>query len=133
MGKVFWFFSIILAAYSITKFILTARNIIKGRKLSSDPITHCLNFVLWVLNSSINDTFRALTQYISFGYMGYLMFSSIRSFSINLKNFFTFILRRQRLNIMSIDTLVLLISEMYGIYFLSAVVLLQSSLPRTYV
>jgi hypothetical protein len=89
--------------------------------------------VLWVLNESINDKFKALTQYISFGYMGYLMFSSVRSFSINLKNFFNFILRRQRLNIMSTDTLVLLISEMYGIYFLSAVILLQSSLPRTYV
>jgi hypothetical protein len=133
IGKIFWLFSIILAAYSITKFTLTAWNIIKGRKLSSDPITHCLNFILWVLNQSINDTFRALTQYISFGYMGYLMFSSVRSFSINLKNFFNFILRRQRLNILSTDTLVLLISELYGIYFLSAVILLQSGLPRTYV
>ena len=34
---------------------------------------------------------------------------------------------------MTTDTLVLLLSEMYGIYFLSAVILLQSSLPRTYV
>lgn len=64
--------------------------------------------------------------------MGYLMISSVRSFSINIKNLFDFILRR-RLNIMNTDTLVLLLSEMYGIYFLSAVILLQSGLPRTYV
>ncbi len=42
--------------------------------------------------------------------MGYLMISSVRSFSINLKNFFDFILRRRRLNILSTDTLVLFIS-----------------------
>ena len=61
------------------------------------------------------------------------MISSVRSFSINIKNFFDLVLRRRRLNIMSTDTLVLLIAEMYGIYFLSAVILLQSGLPRTYV
>lgn len=133
LGKLFWIFSIVLASYSVTRFILTAWNIIKGRKLSTDPITRCLNFILWILNDNINDNFRQLTQYISFGFMGYLMISSVRSFSINVKNFFDLILRRRRLNILSTDTLVLLLSQMYGIYFLSAVILLQSSLPRTYV
>lgn len=110
MGKVFWLFSIILALYSLTRFILTAWNIIKGRKLSTDPITRFLNFVVWIMNENINETFRKLTQYISFGFMGYLMISSVRSFSINMKNFFDFVLRRRRLNILSTDTLVLLLS-----------------------
>lgn len=133
MGKVFWAFSIFLAVYSISKFMLTAWNMIKGRKLSTDPITRCVYFVLWLFEENINETFRSLTQTISFGFMGYLMISSVRSFSINMKNFFDFLLRRRRLNILSTDTLVLLISQMYGIYFLSAVILMQSSLPRTYV
>jgi branched-subunit amino acid transport protein AzlD len=133
MGKIFWLFSIVLAAYSLTRFVLTAWNIIKGRKLSTDPITRFLNFIVWILNENINETFRKLTQYISFGFMGYLMISSVRSFSINMKNLFDFVLRRRRLNILSTDTLVLLLSQVYGIYFLSAVILLQSSLPRTYV
>lgn len=105
----------------------------KGRKLSTDPITRCLNFIVWLLSDDINGTIRTLSQYVSFGFMGYLMISSVRSFSINMKNFFDFVLRRRRLNLLSTDTLVLLLSEMYGIYFLSAVILLQSSLPRTYV
>ena len=132
-GKIFKLFSFILAVYSISKFVLTSWNMIKGRKLSTDPITRFLNFAVWLLDGNINDTFRTYTQYISFGFMGYLMISSVRSFSINIKNFFDFILRRRRLNILTTDTLVLLLSEMYGIYFLSAVILLQSGLPRTYV
>jgi len=50
MGKLFWLFSLFLAAYSLTRFILTAWNLIKGRKLSTDPITRCLNFIVWILN-----------------------------------------------------------------------------------
>lgn len=133
MGKIFRMFSFVLTIYSVSKFILTAWNMIRGRKLSTDPITRFLNFVLWILGSDINDTFRTYTQYISFGFMGYLMITSVRSFSMNIKNFFDYVLRRRRLNIISIDTLVFLLSEMYGIYFLSAVILQQSSLPRTYV
>lgn len=133
VGKIFRLFSFILTIYSISRFILTAWNIINGRKLSTDPITRFLNLVVLVLNEDINDTFRAYSQYISFGFMGYLMISNVRSFSINIKNFIDFILRRRGLNILSTDTLVLLLSEMYGIYFLSAVILLQSGLPRNYV
>ena len=129
----FRFFSFILSAYSVTRFFLTAWNMIKGRKLSTDPITRFLNFIVWMLDEDVNDTFRAYSQYISFGFMGYLMISSVRSFSMNMKHFFDFVLRRRRLNLLTTDTLVLLLSEMYGIYFLSAVILLQSSLPRTYV
>lgn len=133
IGKLFRLFSFVLTVYSISRFVLTAWNMIRGRKLSTDPITRFLNLVTWFLDEDINDTFRTYSQYISFGFMGYLMISSVRSFSINIKNFFDFVLRRRRLNILSTDTLVLLIAEMYGIYFLSAVILLQSSLPRTYV
>lgn len=133
MGKIFRLFSFILCVYSVTKIILTAWNMIRGRKLSTDPITRLLNFVVWISGENLNATVRTYSQYISFGFMGYLMISNVRSFSINMKNFFDFIFRRRKLNILQTDTLVLLLSEMYGIYFLSAVILLQSSLPRTYV
>ena len=110
MGKLFKLFSFVLTIYSISRFFLTAWNMIRGRKLSTDPITRFLNLITWFLNDDINDTFRTYSQYISFGFMGYLMISSVRSFSINIKNFFDFILRRRRLNILSTDTLVLLIA-----------------------
>lgn len=86
-----------------------------------------------MLEENVNYSVQLYAQYISFGFMGYLMISNVRSFSINMKNFFDFIFRRRKLNILSTDTLVLLLSEMYGIYFLSAAILLQSGLPRAYV
>ncbi len=123
----------ILSVYSVTKIILTVWNMCVGRKLSTDPITRLINFITWVTSENVNYSVLNYGQYISFIFMGYLMISNVRSFSINMKNFFDFILRRRKLNLLETDTLVLLLSEMYGIYFLSAAILLQSGLPRAYV
>ncbi len=81
-----------------------------GRKLSTDPITRLINFIAWYTAQNINAEIRLYSQYISFGFMGYLMISNVRSFSINMKNFFDFIFRRRKLNILQADTLVLLLS-----------------------
>lgn len=123
----------ILSVYSVTKIILTIWNMFVGRKLSTDPITRLINFISWLTGDNVNYAVLNYGQYISFLFMGYLMISNVRSFSINMKNFFDFVLRRRKLNILQTDTLVLLLSEMYGIYFLSAAILLQSGLPRAYV
>lgn len=123
----------ILSVYSVTKIILTIWNMFVGRKLSTDPITRLINFISWLTGDNVNYAVLNYGQYISFMFMGYLMISNVRSFSINMKNFFDFVLRRRKLNILETDTLVLLLSEMYGIYFLSAAILLQSGLPRAYV
>lgn len=123
----------ILSVYSVTKIILTIWNMFVGRKLSTDPITRLINFISWLTGDNVNYAVLNYGQYISFLFMGYLMISNVRSFSINMKNFFDFVLRRRKLNILETDTLVLLLSEMYGIYFLSAAILLQSGLPRAYV
>lgn len=125
--------SFILCVYSVTKIILTVWNMFVGRKLSTDPITRFINFITYISDSKVNADIRLYSQYISFGFMGYLMISNVRSFSMNIKNFLDLIFRRRGLNIISTDTLVLLLSEMYGIYFLSAAILLQSGLPRRFV
>jgi hypothetical protein len=125
--------SFILCVYSVTKIILTVWNMFVGRKLSTDPITRFINFITYISDSKVNADIRLYFQYISFGFMGYLMISNVRSFSMNIKNFLDLIFRRRGLNIISTDTLVLLLSEMYGIYFLSAAILLQSGLPRRFV
>jgi hypothetical protein len=96
--------SSILCIYSITKIILTAWNMIVGRKLSTDPITRFLNFIAWLLDSKIDFGIRLYSQYISFGFMGYLMISNVRSFSMNMKNFFDVLFRRRGFNIVSTDT-----------------------------
>jgi len=90
----------ILSVYSVTKIILTIWNMFVGRKLSTDPITRLINFISWLTGDNVNYAVLNYGQYISFLFMGYLMISNVRSFSINMKNFFDFVLRRRKLNIL---------------------------------
>jgi hypothetical protein len=48
LGKIFRKMSFVLAAYSVTRIVLTIVNTIRGRKMSTDPITRLLNFIEWV-------------------------------------------------------------------------------------
>lgn len=86
--------SYILGGYSLTRIVLTVWNIIRGRKRNNDPITRILNFVFWFFNHDDSKTFDVLSNYISFIFMGYLIISSVRSFSMNMKKLFDMIFRR---------------------------------------
>jgi hypothetical protein len=90
-------------------------------------------FVQEDLHLPLGQTFQEITQYISFILMGYIMITSVRSFSMNFKAFIDYILRRKRLNMLDSATQIYLFSLIYGIYFLAAVILQQSGLPRAYV
>ena len=61
------------------------------------------------------------------------MITSVRSFSMNFKAFIDYILRRKRLNLLDSASQIYFFSLVYGIYFLAAVILQQSGLPRAYV
>lgn len=90
----------ILSVYSVTKITLTVWNMFVGRKLSTDPITRLINFISWMTGENVNYAVLNYGQYTSFLFMGYLMITNVRSFSMNMKNFFDFILRRRKLNIL---------------------------------
>lgn len=45
LGKLFRKLSFVLAAYSVTRIVLTIINTIRGRKMSTDPITRLLDLV----------------------------------------------------------------------------------------
>ena len=132
LGKLFKLMSFILGGYSITRIILTVWNIIRGRRLSNDPITRILNFVFWLFNHDDSKTFDVASNYISFVFMGYLIISSVRSFSMNMKKLFDLILRRGVMKKLETDVIVLILSLVYGVYFLSAITLLQVSLPQVF-
>ena len=132
LGKLFRWFSFVLSVYSGSRIILTIWNIIIGRKVGNDPITKLLDALFWVMSSESNETYKIVSNYVSFVFMGYLIITSVRSFSINMKNLFDFILRRGVIKKFETDTIVLILSEVYGVYFLTAVVLLQNGLPKIY-
>lgn len=52
---------------------------------------------------------------------------------MNFKKFIDYILGRKRLNVLDTATQIYMFALIYGIYFLAAVVLQQSGLPRAYV
>ena len=133
LGKLFRKISFVLAAYSVTRIVLTIVNTIRGRKMSADPITRLLNLVEWFMDRDFSQNIQNVSKYISFLFMGYLMVTSVRSFSMNFKAFLDYILRRRRLNILGSATQIYFFSLVYGVYFLAAVVLQQCGLPRAYV
>lgn len=48
LGKLFRKMSFILAAYSITRIVLTIINTIRGREMSADPITRLLSLIKYI-------------------------------------------------------------------------------------
>jgi hypothetical protein len=101
--------------------------------MSADPITRLINIIEEDFHITLGQTFQEITQYVSFILMGYIMITSVRSFSMNFKAFIDYILRRKRLNLLDSASQIYFFSLVYGIYFLAAVILQQSGLPRAYV
>ncbi len=85
------------------------------------------------MGADVGESIQQVSQYISFLFMGYIMITSVRSFSMNFKAFLDYILRRRRLNKLDSATQIYFFSLVYGVYFLAAVILQQSGLPRAYV
>ena len=133
LGKMFRKISFVLAAYSVTRIVLTIINTIRGRKMSTDPITRLLDLIEWFMDRDFSQNIQNLSKYVSFIFMGYLMITSVRSFSMNFKAFLDYILRRRRLNILDSATQIYFFSLVYGVYFLAAVILQQCGLPRAFV
>ena len=60
------------------------------------------------------------------------MISNVRSFSLNLMIFFQIFMKSFLSRILSMDVVIYLISEAIGVYFVSTLMLLQTSLPSQY-
>ena len=58
-------------------------NLIVGRKKGIDPISRVLR-VFFIISE---ESYEILSSYIAFIFMGYLMISNVRSFTLNLINF----------------------------------------------
>lgn len=65
--------------------------------------------------------------------MGYLMISNVRTFSLNLVNLFNSFMGIALLQKMPSDIMVYFLAEVFGVYLLSTVMLLQLSLPSKFV
>ena len=60
------------------------------------------------------------------------MISNVRSFSLNLMIFFQIFMKSFLSRILSMDVVIYFLSEAIGVYFVSTLMLLQTSLPKEY-
>ena len=120
-----WIFSI----YCIYKLVMCVINIVFNRFGEIDPITNALS--LYIKYSSqttlTEDDIEGITQPLSFISVGVLVLCSIRGVLIQLLKLF----RRWSRNIPP-HHIILLFSQLLGMYFLSTVLLMRMNLPKAY-
>lgn len=92
---------------------------------TADPITKTISFVFMLFNVHINSALWS--QYISFVFIGMLIAMSVRGFLSNVMKFFFAISGQGKSNS---SNLVLFVSEIMGMYFLSSILLLRASLDE---
>lgn len=117
-----------LSVYCLYKIFMSLLNLVMGRKKGIDPISRVLRVFLVISE----DTYEVFSTYISFVFMGYLMISNVRSFTLNLVNLSQVFMRSCLSRLVSTDIVIYLISQALGTYFLTTLVLLQTSLPSQY-
>lgn len=84
----------------------------------------------WQLN---NDLYTKLCNNISFAFLGFLIFSNVRSFSLNIVNFLNTIMGYGFIKtILTTEIVIYFIAEIFGLYFIGTLILLQASVPQIY-
>lgn len=83
----------------------------------------------WNLN---DEHYNTIANYSSFGFTGFLIFTNTRSFSLNIMNFLKLFTGPFMNKLISNDIIVYFISEIFGVYFISTLILMQSSIAEKY-
>eukprot|EP01029_Cantina_marsupialis_P003616 TRINITY_DN13537_c0_g1_i1.p1 TRINITY_DN13537_c0_g1~~TRINITY_DN13537_c0_g1_i1.p1 ORF type:complete len:467 (+),score=50.53 TRINITY_DN13537_c0_g1_i1:43-1443(+) len=111
----------LLCAYGMYKITMSVVNIIFSRNPNKDPITRLFE-ALWFVHLPFDVSFWS--QLLTLVMVGVMMFTSVRSFLINIsKIFFAFS------SAMSSNGVALLLGEVMGLYLMSSVLLMRTNLP----
>ncbi|KAF8383820.1 hypothetical protein PRIPAC_72962, partial [Pristionchus pacificus] len=125
MGKYFNVLGHFFSIYCIWKIFISTVNIVFDRVGKVDPVTKSMEIAVHWMGIDID--VRFWSQHISFLLVGVIVVTSIRGLLITLTKFFYAISSSK-----SSNTIVLLLAQIMGMYFVSSVLLMRMNVPLEY-
>ncbi|KAN0014623.1 hypothetical protein ACTFIU_000941 [Dictyostelium citrinum] len=124
-GKFYNWLGYFFSIYCIYKVIMSALNIVFDRRGGMDPVTRGLDIALRYFHIQVDVTFWS--QYISFILVGLMTASSIRGFLNQILKVF-----HEYSSSLSSNNIVLILAQVMGMYFISSVLMMRTSMPEIY-
>ncbi|KAK0390308.1 hypothetical protein QR680_019294 [Steinernema hermaphroditum] len=125
MGQFFNLLGYFFSVYCIWKIFISAVNIVFDRVGKVDPVTKGMEILVHWLGFEIE--VRYWSQQVSFVLIGLLALTSVRGLLVNLTKFFYRISSSKSSNL-----IILLFSQIMGMYFVSYVLLIRMNMPDQY-
>jgi hypothetical protein len=126
-GQYFNVLGLVFSIYCVYKVFISTVNIAFNRTGGSDPVTYSITLLIELVGWTTIDV-GLWSQQLSFALIGVMIFATIRGLLIQLMKFFQFISTVS----ISHEAVVLFLAQIMGMYFVSSVLMMRSTLPPQY-